>query len=528
MCKRHWRAVHYPDQAAAKAALLKKKNHDNEPPPPQGESIYENILPASIAYRPTASSLASAAAMNNNNNNQINQVAGCGGTGTSVNNKTTTISNNPSGKAKVIAADVTAVTTIGATTATKTAKIGIDGSEAAKNTTGSSKKKVSKKVTIEEAAASAGSGSAESTTTATATATATAITTFKRTTSITSSASSSSSNSNPDGISGGTLISTAMPLVTFLRDGALRKDVGWHRQSERRARGLFPASSLSSQLESWEKQLALVEILLLSGGTPYANFKDLAHAWGREKGFHHVLSANVCQRRGEVTRKRRSDAGGNNPNNITDSFGNTIVVAASSNTGGERLSLNKKAKRSNSNNQLQQIAPQLQQPLGFQQQQQPMIFPPQPVPIMTSKGVLPYPQHQQPQHVVAVQQHYPPPQPPQQQHIQPQQHTVVAATAAAPGTTAKNMEGLVPIAAANIGPYSDIIHQEELQAATKAAITKAASDSASKATSLILTETDRAKIACLTTTGAYNATAIANNATNATAANANAPTEFSV
>jgi hypothetical protein len=524
MCKRHWRAVHYPDQAAAKAALLKKKNHDNEPPPPQGESIYENILPASIAYRPTASSLASAAAMNNNNNNQINQVAGCGGTGTSVNNKTTTISNNPSGKAKVIAADVTAVTTIGATTATATAKIGIDGSEAAKNTTGSSKKKVSKKVTIEEAAASAGSGSAESTTTATAT----AITTFKRTTSITSSASTSSSNSNPDGISGGTLISTAMPLVTFLRDGALRKDVGWHRQSERRARGLFPASSLSSQLESWEKQLALVEILLLSGGTPYANFKDLAHAWGREKGFHHVLSANVCQRRGEVTRKRRSDAGGNNPNNITDSFGNTIVVAASSNTGGERLSLNKKAKRSNSNNQLQQIAPQLQQPLGFQQQQQPMIFPPQPVPIMTSKGVLPYPQHQQPQHVVAVQQHYPPPQPPQQQHIQPQQHTVVAATAAAPGTTAKNMAGLVPIAAANIGPYSDIIHQEELQAATKAAITKAASDSASKATSLILTETDRAKIAGLTTTGAYNATAIANNATNATAANANAPTEFSV
>jgi hypothetical protein len=49
--------------------------------------------------------------------------------------------------------------------------------------------------------------------------------------------------------------------------------------------------------------------LLLSGGTPYANFKDLAHAWGREKGFHHVLAGNVCDRRGEVERKRRSDAG---------------------------------------------------------------------------------------------------------------------------------------------------------------------------------------------------------------------------
>ena len=30
---------------------------------------------------------------------------------------------------------------------------------------------------------------------------------------------------------------------------------------------------------------ALVEILLLSGGTPYANFKDLAYAWGREWDF---------------------------------------------------------------------------------------------------------------------------------------------------------------------------------------------------------------------------------------------------
>jgi len=52
-----------------------------------------------------------------------------------------------------------------------------------------------------------------------------------------------------------------------------------------------------------------VEILLLSGGTPHANFKDLAHAWGREKGFHHVLTNLVCERRGEVERKRRSDVG---------------------------------------------------------------------------------------------------------------------------------------------------------------------------------------------------------------------------
>ena len=53
---------------------------------------------------------------------------------------------------------------------------------------------------------------------------------------------------------------------------------------------------------------ALIEILLLSGGTPHANFRHLAHAWGRERGFHHVLINTICERRGEVDRKRRSDA----------------------------------------------------------------------------------------------------------------------------------------------------------------------------------------------------------------------------
>eukprot|EP00977_Amphora_coffeiformis_P003066 scaffold578_cov167-Amphora_coffeaeformis.AAC.13 len=84
-----------------------------------------------------------------------------------------------------------------------------------------------------------------------------------------------------------------MPLVEVLRDGAETKEAGWHRNAERAARGLPPA---------------LVEILLLSGGTPQANFRHLAHAWGRERGFHHVLINTVCTRRGEVERKRRSDA----------------------------------------------------------------------------------------------------------------------------------------------------------------------------------------------------------------------------
>ena len=52
-----------------------------------------------------------------------------------------------------------------------------------------------------------------------------------------------------------------------------------------------------------------MEILLLSGGTPNASFRDLAHAWGRDKGFHHALASSVCERRGDIERKRRSDAG---------------------------------------------------------------------------------------------------------------------------------------------------------------------------------------------------------------------------
>jgi len=48
---------------------------------------------------------------------------------------------------------------------------------------------------------------------------------------------------------------SVMPLVEFLRDGATKKESGWHRNAERRSRGLFPSSNLSIQLEPWERQL---------------------------------------------------------------------------------------------------------------------------------------------------------------------------------------------------------------------------------------------------------------------------------
>ena len=220
MCKRHWREKHFPDQAVKAEALKKKSLENSAPPPPFGESVYDNILPASIAYRPSFAS-------HQHQQAQLEKAA------------------NASAAAAAAAASSTA------------------GASANDETTNGSN----------TAAAAATSDEGGSNKTA-------------------------ASSKIP-----------AMPLVIFLKDGALNKEVGWHRQAERRARGIFPVASLSVQLEAWEKQLALVEILLLSGGTPHADFKHLAYAWGRERGFHQILSSSVCTRRGEVERKKRSDAG---------------------------------------------------------------------------------------------------------------------------------------------------------------------------------------------------------------------------
>eukprot|EP00980_Cylindrotheca_fusiformis_P001138 scaffold318_cov110-Cylindrotheca_fusiformis.AAC.10 len=186
MCKRHWKAVNFPETVAAQAP-----KEESVPPPPEGISVYDGVLPRSIAYRPTVF--------------QKHQVGECSK---------------------------------------------VNGPE------------------------------------------------------------------NPPPPQGEMYI---MPLVTFLRQGS-NKEPGWHRNAERRARGMFPCTSLSSQLEPWERQLCLVEILLLSGGTPYANFKDLSHAWGRERGFHNILTSSVCERRGEVDRKRRSDVGKKLTNDQREAF----------------------------------------------------------------------------------------------------------------------------------------------------------------------------------------------------------------
>ena len=62
-------------------------------------------------------------------------------------------------------------------------------------------------------------------------------------------------------------------------------------------------SSIHSNVYSFLWQ-AFIEICLLSGGTPQANFKHFCHAWGRDATFVSRLSNFICERRGELDRKK--------------------------------------------------------------------------------------------------------------------------------------------------------------------------------------------------------------------------------
>ncbi|CAJ1927521.1 unnamed protein product [Cylindrotheca closterium] len=101
---------------------------------------------------------------------------------------------------------------------------------------------------------------------------------------------------------------TVNPLVAHLKagfDGL--KPPAWHRNEERRARGLLPIDNTAAQLEGWERELVWMEILVLTGA-PRASFRHLARAWGRDKGFHMVLAQFICERQGDVRRKQRQQA----------------------------------------------------------------------------------------------------------------------------------------------------------------------------------------------------------------------------
>ena len=98
----------------------------------------------------------------------------------------------------------------------------------------------------------------------------------------------------------------SMPLVKHLHDGFHdpNQPPAWHRNDERRARGLWPVSNPAMQLEGWERELVWTEILLLTGN-PDASFRHLARGWGRDKGFHTVVASFVCARNGNADRQKR-------------------------------------------------------------------------------------------------------------------------------------------------------------------------------------------------------------------------------
>jgi len=85
-----------------------------------------------------------------------------------------------------------------------------------------------------------------------------------------------------------------MPLVQHLKDG-FGKTEGWHRNEERRARGLHLSQE---DFEEWETKLAWMEFLLLSSsGTSSEDdhhFRYLSHAWGPDR-FHTLLAQFVGQ-----------------------------------------------------------------------------------------------------------------------------------------------------------------------------------------------------------------------------------------
>jgi len=111
-----------------------------------------------------------------------------------------------------------------------------------------------------------------------------------------------------------------MPLVDYLRSN-WKREFGWHRVDERRARGLPSMATAQQSFEGWERQMVVYESMLLSAvetghvpghasvGCREECYRFLAHAWGRKRNFHNDIVKQVFSRRGGMERKVRSDAG---------------------------------------------------------------------------------------------------------------------------------------------------------------------------------------------------------------------------
>lgn len=98
-------------------------------------------------------------------------------------------------------------------------------------------------------------------------------------------------------------VGAQMPLIAHLKAGFdAGKPPGWHRNEERRARGLWPVTSPATHFDAWERELVWTEILILTGNSQ-TSFRHLARAWGRDKGFQAILAQFICERKGSIARK---------------------------------------------------------------------------------------------------------------------------------------------------------------------------------------------------------------------------------
>jgi hypothetical protein len=165
MCKRHWKSINNPDVTT---------NVNETPPSPQGESVYDTILPASIAFRPVQIARVSRQPWNMQQQSAVHSTSNAAWDSTGI-YEMEVLTNAPAIAVPMVSTEITSSTT----------------------------------------------------------------------------PSSSFDPLDPPRPPPGTCI---MPLIAFLQRERHREP-GWHRNAERRARGMFLVSNLSQPMEPWERQL---------------------------------------------------------------------------------------------------------------------------------------------------------------------------------------------------------------------------------------------------------------------------------
>lgn len=238
MCKRHWKRCNSTDGGGGEnmggGSSLKDK-----PPPAEGASVYESILPRSIQHRPTASMLLSSATSQTatSSSNMPDMAA------------TTTSEANAGEDTDVAVSDQPGTTesmVLNVTNKDRANDEMCDDSHHGIGDVGGESSAVAPEMRVAMASAAV---DVDGVTHLEEDGCEMAVVNGSR------NGPGTTPNALPpvEPFSEG---ASVMPLVVYLRANRT-KPFGWHRILERRARGVFPLTSLTSQLEPWERQLVL-------------------------------------------------------------------------------------------------------------------------------------------------------------------------------------------------------------------------------------------------------------------------------